>query len=186
MMWDRSEKKGVLNDFDLPTLVSQNEIADTFPFMALDLLTTEGMAGEISPPAITHTHTSKHSRMGSFEIPSQHPALSQARLSGGHPDLFNFDFALGLSRFMRIPSRMGKDICCTAAGSVKYVSVCDSTSHTDCAQIGHGLSSAPKDVNLNAPYFPYPQQSCRIYSLLAKAQQRVLHRQLRSIGKLCV
>ena len=55
MMWDKSEKKGVLNDFDLAKLVShikptgQNEVTGTLPFMALELLTAEGMAGEIAP-----------------------------------------------------------------------------------------------------------------------------------------
>ena len=80
---------------------------------------------------------------------------------------------------------MSEVICCTAVGSAKYVLEYDSTSHTDCAELGHGLSSAPTDVNLNVPYFPYPQQSRRIYSLLAKAQQKVLRQQLRNVGKLC-
>jgi len=55
MMWDRSEEKGVLNDFDLAKLVSQtkpigqNEVTGTLPFMALDLLNEQAMKGLIAP-----------------------------------------------------------------------------------------------------------------------------------------
>jgi len=47
-MWDKDEDDGVLNDFDLAKPVSLGvEITGTLPFMALELLTEEGMQGQI-------------------------------------------------------------------------------------------------------------------------------------------
>ena len=51
-MWDPERKVGVLNDFDLARCTSQmdasgTENMGTIPFMALDLLSIEGLRGEI-------------------------------------------------------------------------------------------------------------------------------------------
>jgi len=52
-MWDEDEANGVLNDFDLAKLVGQCmprgqiKVTGTLPFMALELLTTEGMQVQI-------------------------------------------------------------------------------------------------------------------------------------------
>ena len=52
MMWDRKRKVGVLNDFDFAKLVGQTGVrgrdkTGTVPFMALDLVTSEGLSGGI-------------------------------------------------------------------------------------------------------------------------------------------
>ena len=54
MMWDNCKEKAVLSDFDLTKtskskLTCQNDIKGTLPFIALDLLTVEGMTDEIAP-----------------------------------------------------------------------------------------------------------------------------------------
>ena len=51
-MWDDRRKVGVLNDFDLAKFAGQagasgQDNTGTFPFMALDLLSEEGLRGEI-------------------------------------------------------------------------------------------------------------------------------------------
>ncbi|KAF9644598.1 hypothetical protein BDM02DRAFT_3102628 [Thelephora ganbajun] len=52
LMWDDRRKVGVLNDFDLARLADQTgasgqDNTETLPFMALDLLSEEGLRGEI-------------------------------------------------------------------------------------------------------------------------------------------
>ena len=52
-MWDPERKVGVLNDFDLSKLVGRNgasgkENMGTLPFMALELLSEEGVCGKIA------------------------------------------------------------------------------------------------------------------------------------------
>ena len=51
-MWDDKRKVGVLNDFDLARFADQTgasgqDNTGTLPFMALDLLSEEGLRGEI-------------------------------------------------------------------------------------------------------------------------------------------
>ena len=51
-MWDDRRKVGILNDFDLARFTDQagasgQDNTGTLPFMALDLLSEEGLCGEI-------------------------------------------------------------------------------------------------------------------------------------------
>ena len=52
LMWDDKRKVGILNDFDLARFADQDgasgqDNTGTLPFMALDLLSKEGLRGEI-------------------------------------------------------------------------------------------------------------------------------------------